>query len=123
MKVEVEQPISRDLECAICMDPIRLPLALPCMHVFCLPCIQLVRAKSTNQVCPTCRHPLTPLPEAVANKLQTHTPLAQQPVVADYRKEGLEIIAFLAMRISGMAAIAGATIILTHPEILFARIV
>ena len=47
-------------ECAICNSVCRNPHALPCLHTFCLPCIQslLKRHEKTKQSisCPTCRH-------------------------------------------------------------------
>lgn len=42
-----------DAECCICMDPIRLPLVLPCRHQFCYLCLKA--AYDRNPSCPLCR--------------------------------------------------------------------
>ena len=46
--------------CAICLDQIKVPLVLPCAHVFCVPCISRwsssSRRMSGSATCPCCRN-------------------------------------------------------------------
>ena len=43
------------LTCSVCLNKYTEPVILPCHHVFCKPCIQLVDKTSENFSCPTCR--------------------------------------------------------------------
>lgn len=112
------------LECAVCLDPVRIPLALPCAHVFCAPCIQQVRLRSKAQVCPTCRFPLAPLPESIAAGIrqantdaeQIRIPTAVEPM--DLTKQGMEMLSYLVHRTVGMFSIAAGIIVITHPEVI-----
>jgi hypothetical protein len=44
-------------ECAICLDKLFQPLALPCSHRFCRVCVEGMRKAGCPQVCPLCRGP------------------------------------------------------------------
>ena len=53
------------LQCAICLDELHVPKALPCLHTFCLACLQrhvaaTVRTKGDKIVCPECRRKCWP---------------------------------------------------------------
>ena len=41
-------------ECAICLEPFKDPVLLPCTHTYCRACLQGMR----QDACPTCRAPL-----------------------------------------------------------------
>ncbi|KAJ3075022.1 hypothetical protein HDU98_009466 [Podochytrium sp. JEL0797] len=48
----------KDTICAICLDPLESPVALPSRHVFCAPCsLQPQSAIAISQACPMCRMP------------------------------------------------------------------
>ncbi|XP_071837380.1 uncharacterized protein [Apostichopus japonicus] len=61
------------LSCCICMNQLKTPKMLPCIHSFCEECIEKYAAKQDgNEVpCPTCRKVCT-LPEAGVKGLQTN---------------------------------------------------
>uniref|UniRef100_A0A8D3DYF2 Ring finger protein 213b n=1 Tax=Scophthalmus maximus TaxID=52904 RepID=A0A8D3DYF2_SCOMX len=42
------------VSCAVCLSELREPAALPCQHVFCLPCVRLC-LQPHKRSCPTCR--------------------------------------------------------------------
>lgn len=52
------------LQCSICMDGYKNPRMLPCIHSFCLQCLEKRKSGLQNQsfTCPKCRKPTT-LPE------------------------------------------------------------
>ncbi|XP_070540331.1 E3 ubiquitin-protein ligase TRIM56-like [Ptychodera flava] len=43
-----------DLDCAICLDKIRIPRTLPCKHTFCRPCLEILE-KAQGPRCPVCK--------------------------------------------------------------------
>ncbi|CAF0749334.1 unnamed protein product [Didymodactylos carnosus] len=56
------EPIDKNLECAICLQRLRDPRALPCQHVYCLDCLQSYGRKNldfrTQTIkCPICAQP------------------------------------------------------------------
>jgi len=65
-------PSSKDNECAICLktlDPSSAGCcALPCFHVFHIPCAEGLRSFSTAQVCPISRAHLPPGRSSVLSK-------------------------------------------------------
>ena len=61
-----EEATHRDMQCAICLDPLgeeELALKLPCDHVFHGSCVVGLRARGVAKVCPLCRADLPPGPE------------------------------------------------------------
>ena len=48
------QGIEDHLQCPVCIDRLRKPRALPCQHVFCLPCLTII-ARGRTVLCPLCR--------------------------------------------------------------------
>jgi len=67
--------------CAICLDALKVPMSLPCGHVYCHACISdtiKVVASSTSSLaicCPTCREPVstvTPNPLFVPSHLRPY---------------------------------------------------
>ncbi|KAI8505847.1 hypothetical protein Bbelb_162000 [Branchiostoma belcheri] len=51
------------LECQICLDDLRQPKMLPCLHTFCLPCLERVWREPDGKLsCPTCCQDV-PLPK------------------------------------------------------------
>ena len=52
-----EEDISSMCECAICLQDMlnRTPKALPCLHTFCMECIQGLPSNDNKITCPTCR--------------------------------------------------------------------
>ncbi len=68
----LQQKITDDLECAICMNDCVNPKSLPCTHVYCLQCLEIVvtgvrrRDSSCDTIeCPQCRK-LARIPEGGA---------------------------------------------------------
>lgn len=60
---------SKPKECAICFDPIRNPIKLPCNHEFCVVCLESWRNKYdifNTRTCPQCRCTIPPSREMVA---------------------------------------------------------
>jgi hypothetical protein len=53
-------PVS--IECAVCMEVIRVPKTLHCGHTFCGVCVDLLTKDHTAVHCATCRH-VTPVPQ------------------------------------------------------------
>ena len=49
--------------CAICLECPEKPVKLPCSHKFCSTCIDALRTRGVQQLCPLCRRPLPPGPE------------------------------------------------------------
>ena len=49
--------ITKMVECAICLDDVKDPKALPCLHSFCLSCLEntVESPESEIIICPTCR--------------------------------------------------------------------
>ena len=61
------EKLSGQLSCSICLEDYRKPKILPCLHVFCEPCLEkVVKAQrdKRNITCPNCRKS-APLPEGV----------------------------------------------------------
>ena len=59
------EKLSNQLSCSVCLDEFQKPRVLPCLHVFCQPCLErLVGAQQDKlrATCPNCRKS-TPLPE------------------------------------------------------------
>ena len=52
-----EEERSSMFECAICLQDMlnRTPKALPCLHTFCMECIQGLPSNNNKITCPTCR--------------------------------------------------------------------
>ena len=52
-----EEEDSSMFECAICLQDMlnRTPKALPCLHTFCMECIQVLPSNNNKITCPTCR--------------------------------------------------------------------
>nr|KAG5705139.1 hypothetical protein BaRGS_030856 [Batillaria attramentaria] len=62
---ETELTSSLSVRCAICLDTLHVPKALPCLHTFCLNCLQLhiavtVKSRSDKITCPECRSKCCP---------------------------------------------------------------
>ena len=51
------------LICAICLESPEEPVKLPCSHEFCSTCVDDLRSRGLQQLCPLCRRPLPPGPE------------------------------------------------------------
>jgi len=51
------ESIAKLLECAICLDVLKDPKALPCLHSFCLSCLENTVESPESEIikCPTCR--------------------------------------------------------------------
>ncbi|XP_033105394.1 E3 ubiquitin-protein ligase TRIM71-like [Anneissia japonica] len=60
------------LECAVCLKRLQQPTTLPCLHAFCLSCLQNWVKKKDGLVCPTCSHSYT-IPEGGLQKLPPNT--------------------------------------------------
>ncbi len=59
------------LTCSICLDTYRDPKVLPCLHVFCMTCIEkLVSQDGTSLTCPKCRR-TTQAPQGGVSELQS----------------------------------------------------
>ena len=56
-KYPKEEDRSSMFECAICLQDMlnRTPKALPCLHTFCMECIQVLLSNNNKITCPTCR--------------------------------------------------------------------
>ena len=55
--------------CAICRDAMVHPVKLPCGHWYCKDCIEGLRqVASVQDLCPTCRAPLPPGPDKLADE-------------------------------------------------------
>ncbi|CAF0902361.1 unnamed protein product [Didymodactylos carnosus] len=52
------EPIDKNLECAICLQRLRDPRALPCQHVYCLDCLQSYGRKNLENRTQTIRCPI-----------------------------------------------------------------
>ena len=54
-------PADTDL-CAICLEPPKCPMELPCGHSFCVGCVDTLRetCRASMHSCPLCRAPLPP---------------------------------------------------------------
>ena len=59
-----------DHECAICFQIMGEPSKLPCNHIFCLRCLEILFSTNTNNKCPICR---TPIPEEQECKIDIET--------------------------------------------------
>ena len=61
-KAKPEKFSREDLACAICLDRLKEPKLLPCLHTHCKACLEGLLRKSKNEriICPQCRldHPL-----------------------------------------------------------------
>ena len=55
-KTPLAEKLRKDLMCAICHEVIYPPVALPCGHSFCQPCIDWWLDHDEAGRCPTCRH-------------------------------------------------------------------
>ena len=49
--------LNLDLQCPICMNIIREPMATECLHRFCKDCIERCQRQAQKQ-CPSCRKPI-----------------------------------------------------------------
>ena len=57
----------QDLGCAVCLEVMHLPAALPCGHTFCSSCIvRSIAARAGVAACPVCRAPFEHLPRPSA---------------------------------------------------------
>ncbi|KAH0577266.1 hypothetical protein SS50377_20617 [Spironucleus salmonicida] len=57
----IQNPISRQFLCAICLDPLLQPLTLNCGHSFCAKCA-LLSERFCGKSCPQCTSPYAELP-------------------------------------------------------------
>ena len=56
----------RDSECLVCLDTMHKPVQLPCSHAICSNCLKQLKGwGGTKALCPMCRAPLPPGPEAI----------------------------------------------------------
>ena len=44
-----------ELKCGICLELFQDPRSLPCLHTFCLECLQRLLNKNHSLKCPVCR--------------------------------------------------------------------
>ena len=59
MSLSVQQNVNVDI-CIICREEPKNPRAIkPCLHVFCLECIQVWGEQLANPTCPSCRKPFS----------------------------------------------------------------
>ena len=58
----VPEEVTEHLTCPVCMEQLREPKVLPCLHTYCKACLQkLVKKQGSDHIitCPECRQDLT----------------------------------------------------------------
>ena len=65
------EKLSNQLSCSVCLDEFQKPRVLPCLHVFCQPCLERLVGAQQDKLrapCPNCRKS-APLPEGGVSDL------------------------------------------------------
>ena len=85
--------VELSIECAICLDVLKIPKALPCLHSFCLSCLEntVESPESEIIICPTCREEHKLPNDGVKGFRDNHTLnyLKDQIVVPNQVSQGL----------------------------------
>ena len=56
--VEAHERLAEDLTCGVCLEEYKDPRALPCLHVYCRTCLDVLISQSADPktvTCPVCR--------------------------------------------------------------------